>query len=104
MKLVEFSVERYRSLIQKSTIKIKDKTVIIGPNNEGKSNVLRALVVAQRVLESLSSRTYRSMNREIPSFSILHYLKRKNDVSFDWDNDYGYLFSVSVFRPGEERV
>lgn len=88
MKLVEFSVERYRSIIQKSTIQIKDKTVIIGPNNEGKSNILRALIVALRVLEGFSSRTHMIKIDTVPSYYILHYLKRRKDISFDWESDY----------------
>lgn len=88
MKLVEFSVERYRSIIQKSTIRIKDKNVIIGPNNEGKSNIIRALVVALRVLEGFSSRTHMIKIDTFPSYYILHYLKRRKDISFDWESDF----------------
>ena len=87
MRLIRFSVERYRSIIQESTLEIGDKTVIIGPNNEGKSNVLRALVVALRVLEAFSTRPHMITN-SLSSYYIFHYLKRRRDISFDWEKDY----------------
>lgn len=86
MKLVEFSVERYRSIIQKSTIQIKDKTVIIGPNNEGKSNVLRALVLASRMLEN-SYLFFMGQNKDVP-MNILRYHLKRTGVIFDWNDDY----------------
>jgi len=54
MKLVRFSVERFRSIIKKSSFSVFDKTVLIGPNNEGKSNILLALVCALRTLEAIA--------------------------------------------------
>lgn len=85
MKLVEFSVKNYRSIIQKSTIQIKDKTVIIGPNNEGKSNVLRALDVAFKIFE-LCPNYYNSYQKRFSAVRAFRSLKRLN--VFDWDNDY----------------
>lgn len=87
MKLVEFSVERYRSIIQKSTIQIKDKTVIIGPNNEGKSNVLRALVIALRILKIRSTFPQFGRRGNLPAEIMFIYLKRAG-IAFDWDDDY----------------
>ncbi len=51
MKLVEFSVTNYRSITKAHKIKLQDLTVLVGKNNEGKSNVLNALNVAMRMLE-----------------------------------------------------
>ena len=42
MKLIKFTVEKFRSIVPRSSMNIFDKTVFIGPNNEGKSNILRA--------------------------------------------------------------
>lgn len=88
MKLVEFSVERYRSLIQKSTIKIKDKTIIIGPNNEGKSNILRALVIAFRILEMNHFFYYSPYSRDSVPADVVSYRLRGSGVSFNWKDDY----------------
>ena len=95
MRLIRFSVERYRSIIQKSTLEIGDKTVIIGPNNEGKSNVLRALVVALRVLEAFSSRTHMLRVDTVLSYYVLQYLKHRKDIVFDWENDYPHSLLYS---------
>jgi putative ATP-dependent endonuclease of the OLD family len=43
MRLVSFTVNNYRSITNAYKLAIDDLTVIIGPNNEGKSNILRAL-------------------------------------------------------------
>lgn len=50
MRLVSFTVENYRSIIRAHKIRTDQSTVLIGPNNEGKSNILRALVAAMHVL------------------------------------------------------
>jgi predicted ATPase len=50
MILVSFSVENYRSITKANRIEVGHPTVLVGPNNEGKSNILRALVTAMEVL------------------------------------------------------
>jgi predicted ATPase len=50
MRLVSFSVQNYRSITKANRIEVGDSTVLVGPNNEGKSNILRALVTAMEVL------------------------------------------------------
>lgn len=52
MRLVSFSVTNFRSITDAHKIPIGDSTVLIGKNNEGKSNVLRALSIAMRALTS----------------------------------------------------
>lgn len=46
MKLVEFSVTNYRSITKAHKIELQNLTVLVGKNNEGKSNLLTALNVA----------------------------------------------------------
>ncbi|WP_186372126.1 ATP-dependent endonuclease [Arthrobacter sp. KBS0702] len=43
MRLQEFAVTNFRSIINTERFALGDFTVLIGPNNEGKSNLLRAL-------------------------------------------------------------
>lgn len=43
MKLKEFSVTNFRSIIRTEKFNLGDFTVLVGPNNEGKSNILRAI-------------------------------------------------------------
>lgn len=52
MRLVSFSVTNFRSITDAHKIPIGDSTVLIGRNNEGKSNVLRALSIAMKALTS----------------------------------------------------
>ena len=50
MKLKSFTVQKYRSIIAAKRIPVGKKTVLVGPNNEGKSNILRALITAMHIL------------------------------------------------------
>lgn len=50
MRLLSFSVTNFRSITDAHKIPIGDSTVLIGRNNEGKSNVLRALSIAMTAL------------------------------------------------------
>ena len=50
MKLVSFSVTNYRSITAAHRITLSSVTVLIGKNNEGKSNVLKALDTAMALL------------------------------------------------------
>lgn len=50
MKLKSFTVQKYRSIVSAKRIPVGKKTVFVGPNNEGKSNILRALIAAMTML------------------------------------------------------
>lgn len=81
MKLVSFSVRRYRSITDASKLPIRDGiTVLIGPNNEGKSNVLRALVTALDIASGLGSATLGRHGR----FRSL----RRSESAYDWTTDF----------------
>ena len=73
MDLIEFSVTNYRSITAANKIKLHDFTVLVGKNNEGKSNLLNALNVAMTVMMSYAFRS--SKNRLHPSI-------------YDWERDF----------------
>jgi len=50
MKLISFSVTNYRSITVAHKIPLQNLTVLVGKNNEGKSNLLNALNVAMTAL------------------------------------------------------
>lgn len=50
MKLVSFSISNYRSISTAYKLPLTDYTVIVGPNNEGKSNILKGLGLALAIL------------------------------------------------------
>jgi putative ATP-dependent endonuclease of OLD family len=52
MRLVSFSVTNFRSITSAHKIPVRDSTVLLGRNNEGKSNVLKALSIAMKTLKS----------------------------------------------------
>jgi putative ATP-dependent endonuclease of the OLD family len=54
MRLTSFSVDKFRSITRARKLSIQNMTILIGPNNEGKSNILYALVNVLNIVASLS--------------------------------------------------
>lgn len=79
MELVSFSVSNYRSITSAYKLPIRRPTVLIGPNNEGKSNILRALVASLQFLATLGG--VRLRNDRITSVT------RSRDI-YDWLRDF----------------
>lgn len=77
MRLVSFSVKNYRSIIRASRLPIGDMTILVGPNNQGKSNILQALVTALRIITG--ARTYRRARA---------YRYDVRDTGFNWERDF----------------
>jgi putative ATP-dependent endonuclease of OLD family len=50
VKLISVTVQNFRSITTARRIPIAQLTTLVGPNNEGKSNILRALVIATNSL------------------------------------------------------
>ncbi len=93
MELVSFSVTNYRSITSAYKLPIRRPTVLIGPNNEGKSNILRALVAALQFLTTLGG--VRLRNDRITSTI------RPRDI-FDWARDFPV--SLQTKSPDGESV
>ena len=84
MKLVSFSVRNYRSITTTHKLKIKDSTILIGPNNEGKSNILKALVVVLGLISRLETSGF-SRGR---IYRRTRFRRYNNDYDYDWDRDF----------------
>jgi len=56
VQIKSFTVKNYRSIVGAKSIPIGPTTILVGPNNEGKSNLLRALATALRILTELMTR------------------------------------------------
>lgn len=85
MKLVKFSVTNFRSLKKANDIPISLTTVLVGKNNEGKSNLLRALSTAMRAIE-FHAEHRRLKDRGIP---ILHrYSRHAREGFYNWERDF----------------
>lgn len=76
MRLLSFSVTNFRSITDAHKIPIGDSTVLIGKNNEGKSNVLRALSIAMRALTAHASDEPASV------------YERRDSQSYSWRRDF----------------
>lgn len=76
MRLISFSVTNFRSITDAHKIPIGDSTVLIGKNNEGKSNVLRALSIAMRALTAHASDESTSA------------YERRDAQSYSWRRDF----------------
>jgi predicted ATP-dependent endonuclease of OLD family len=61
MNLVSFSVTNFRSITKAHKIPIQQMAVLIGKNNEGKSNLLKALNIAMTHLERFGENTAKSL-------------------------------------------
>ena len=55
MRLLSFSVVNFRSITNARKIQTNNMTVLVGKNNEGKSNILKALTLAMDILKMYSS-------------------------------------------------
>lgn len=93
MKLASFSVQNYRSITKAYKIPLEDMTVLIGPNNEGKSNVVRALVTALQILEALA-------RMPVPYRDRIVGVTRYTD--YDWDRDFPVKLQAG--KPNGESV
>ena len=78
MKLSDFSVVNYRSITTARKIKTNNMTVLVGKNNEGKSNILRALTLAVDIMK-IYSKDPRSLQ-----IAVRPYLKNH----YSWEKDY----------------
>lgn len=77
MKLTYFSIRDYRSITNATLRSLQNSTILIGPNNEGKSNVLQGLNACLTLLRA-----------ERPTKSGDKVQLRYDRSSFDWGTDY----------------
>ena len=81
MKLVSFSVSNFRSITQAYKLPLGDYAVLVGPNNEGKSNLLRAIGIGLSLLSR--GRYY------LPRRHSLRYTYRETQrFDYDWGRDF----------------
>jgi len=86
MKLVSFSVTNYRSIVAAHKLPISDTTILIGPNNEGKSNILNALTTAIGLIRVHEGGLRGMYNRKL----------------YDWGRDFP--ISLQESKPNGETI
>lgn len=96
MKLVNFSVTNFRSITAAHRVAVSETTILIGRNNEGKSNLLKALAIAMRVLQDHARYQRRPTFRRNPF--------RVSEDEYSWERDFPIAFQSrtgqkqSIFR------
>jgi len=90
MKLVEFSVTNYRSITSAHKIRLQNLTVLVGKNNEGKSNILNALNVAMMAII-----THGHSDLGMP-------LRHRKQYGYVWERDFPLQFQQR--RSGLESI
>lgn len=99
MRLSRVSVRKYRSIDKVADFEVGDFTVLIGPNNQGKSNLLRAAVLAMEAIEGWA-REARFLDgaagiSDVPLSVIFSGSARafprargNRTVGYDWERDF----------------
>lgn len=82
MKLIEFSVTNYRSITTAHKIPLQNLTVLVGKNNEGKSNLLTALNVAMNAV---------IMHSRLRDGQVV--LDSRYPYAFNWNRDFSHTVS-----------
>lgn len=90
MVLSFFHVKNFRSIVD-ACFPLSKVTVLLGKNNEGKSNILRAFTIAMRILESHSE--------VITSKRIV-----ENSQDYKWQRDYPKNLQVGGKKKKADRV
>lgn len=90
MILSSFHVKNFRSIVE-ADFPLSKVTVLLGKNNEGKSNILRAFTIAMRVLESHSDVRTR-------------YRIVETSQSYKWERDYPKNLQVGGKKKKIDRV
>jgi len=93
VRLVSFSVTNYRSLTTAHKLPLSDATILLGQNNEGKSNLLAALAAAMTVVSHLAQRRLVQGRLRIPNRATDFYM---------WERDFP--ISLQESKPDGESV
>lgn len=83
MKLITFSVTNYRSITRAHKINLEDITILLGKNNEGKSNIIRAISAAMFIITNplfFEKSIYRD-----------RYLSDRDEI-YNWKRDFPIIY------------
>jgi len=85
MRLTSFSVSNFRSITTAKKVPLTDYSVLVGANNEGKSNILHALAIGMEVIENFKYSVRRDALGRIIRTSGTVMGRR---TAYDWQRDY----------------
>jgi len=81
MKLVAFSVRNYRSIVEAYKLSLGSYTVLVGPNNEGKSNIVKSIALSLAVLT-------RGQVRRRTRVGPVRYYRTESRFDYEWTRDF----------------
>lgn len=84
MKLAQFSVTNFRSIQRAEKLRLGDFTVLVGPNNEGKSNLLEALAIGMQGLSIRMPRIPRPQERKRFRVNV----QGAEQFEYHWERDF----------------
>lgn len=82
MKIKSFSVSNYRSITRAHKIELHDLTILVGKNNEGKSNIIKALSLSMKILNSYAPMGRRHLISSSTSSRIF------DGYNYKWQRDF----------------
>lgn len=80
MKLISFSVSNYRSITRAHRIQLHDLTILVGKNNEGKSNIIKAISLSLNIIK----RHFFLVRRKFTEYSKYF----GSDFDYVWQRDF----------------
>lgn len=80
MQLTFFSINYYRSITDAYKLNLLDFTVLLGKNNMGKTNIIRAINLGMDILNNMA---------------MLHRVKRLPKRMYDWSEDFPIMLQKS---------
>lgn len=80
MRLSSISISRYRSINDANKIALGSYTALIGANNEGKSNILRALNLAMSIIQ------YHGEAKAVGRAGFINIIRERG--SYEWSRDF----------------
>lgn len=82
MKIKSFSVSNYRSITRAHKVELHDLTILVGKNNEGKSNIIKALSLSIKILNSYAIFSKRNLGHSTISTRYI------DDYDYKWQRDF----------------
>ena len=86
MKLVSFSLQNFRSIQKAEKISLGSMTILVGPNNEGKSNILRGLVAGVEMLTMSPAQIMARSRGGVVSERVVTTIHSRE--LYDWYRDF----------------
>jgi predicted ATP-dependent endonuclease of OLD family len=85
MRLASFSVSNFRSITSAKKVPLSDYSILIGANNEGKSNILNALAIGMDAIVEFKRNLRKDSAGRIMRLAPTYMLRK---VDYDWKRDF----------------